>query len=115
MCVLLVLISATSILPNAPIIPQSYLVFGLPFLLMTPAVVFAVTGSDKKKSSLLFPIVWFVVLLMFGGYALFSSSIGGISYVYRILNFLIAPIAILAAYGLHKFIGIPQFGSSEFG
>ncbi|MCW4025644.1 MAG: hypothetical protein NWF01_11540 [Candidatus Bathyarchaeota archaeon] len=110
-CLMLVLITATSILPNAPIIPSSYLVFALPFILATPLMVFAVTGSDKKQGSLLFPIVWFVVLLVFGGYALFSNSISGVSYVYRTLNFLLAPLAILAAFGLYKFYKIPKLSA----
>jgi hypothetical protein len=107
-------LTTTSVLPGAPVIPFSYLLYALPFFLVTPFVILALNDYHSKNNALIFPLVWLVSIFAFAGYALLGNPAGGVDYSYRSINFLLPPLTILVALGLTKFSSFPKRVSTRF-
>lgn len=99
---IIVVVTNTSLLPTAPVIPVYYLLFGLPFLIALPVITIGLNSLHRKKYALLVPILWLVPLFAFASYGIFANSAAGLSYAVRSINFLLPPIMILVAIGLYK-------------
>lgn len=108
-CILLV----TNIVPGAPIIPSSYVLYALPFLIAVPVTTVALNQTYRKNRSLIFPLTWLTTILAFAAYAIFASPPGGVGYAYRAMDFLIPPLTILAAIGAYTLYSSPKSVNSH--
>lgn len=92
-----------AIIPGAPILPTHYLAYATPFIAAAPLTVLGAGEILKNRNPCCFaPVFWLSVLLGFEGYALFGSSPAGLSLVYRVINLIAVPVAILCAAGLYR-------------
>jgi hypothetical protein len=100
---IMVVITNTSLLPTAPVVPVYYLLFGLPFLIALPVVSIGINSLYLKKFALLAPLLWLVPIVAFASYGIFANPAGGLTYAVRSINFLLPPLMVLVAIGLYKF------------
>jgi hypothetical protein len=98
----------TNILPGAPTIPLSDVLYAFPFFIMIPMVTIALHDVHQKKQSVVFPLFWLVSILAFAAYALFSSPLGAVRFTYRSLDFMLLPLTILVALGAYKLYDTPK-------
>ncbi len=99
---IIVVVTNTSLLPTAPVIPVYYLLFGLPFLIALPVVSIGLNSLYRKSFSLLVPLLWLMPVFAFASYGVFANPAAGLSYAVRSINFLLPPLMILVAIGLYK-------------
>ena len=100
--VIMLLITKIPLLPGAPILPFYYFLYCLPFIVGLPLVIFGLNELYQKSSSLMVPLFWVITVVAFAGYAVFANPPGGFGLAYRSVNFLLPPLIILIAVGLHK-------------
>jgi len=114
--VFLIILLATEkpIVPGAPILPRHYLIYAIPFILISPLIVlgFGVI-RDLGGEKYIVPIFWLTPLLGLEGYAIFGNSPLGLVLAYRALNFIWLPSAIISAFGLYKLL-ISRVKTSKF-
>lgn len=94
------IITQTSLSPGAPTLPLYYFFYFLPYLLGVPLVVFSLRGLYQRRSPLLLPFFWVIMIAAFTCYAVFSSSADGVGLTYRSVNFILPPFMILVAIGV---------------
>ncbi len=111
----MLLLTLTPILPGAPVLPFSYFLFALPFIIAVPLTGFAVSEIYKRNLSLMIPLFWIIPVGAFTCYAVFANPLGGLGFAYRSVNFLLPPLTILAAIGLYKlFTASKQIKTRKF-
>jgi hypothetical protein len=96
------LLTKRPITPEAPILPGYYMLYAIPFILMSPLIVLGIEelrSIGKGNHVFLF---WFSMVAGLEAYATFGDSPLGITLVQRILNFLCIPMIILSAFGLQR-------------
>jgi hypothetical protein len=99
-----------SLVPGAPILPTHYLLYIIPFIVAAPLSILGYgTIGRMKGERYATPIFWLSAILGLEGYAIFGNIEPGLglTLAYRGLNFLIPPLAIFAALGIHR---IPEYG-----
>ena len=102
------LVTQVSLFPGAPTLPVSYFLYALPFIIGLPLCIFGLRGLYRRESKLLFPLFWVMGIFSFTLYAVFGNPSGGISLVYRSVNFVVPPLMILVAIGLYIFFSKPR-------
>ena len=91
------------IVPDAPILPSHYILYAAPFILASPLAVLGLGRlREMQYEECMLPFFWFATILGLEGYAVFGNSPLGLTLVYRTLNFLCIPLAILCAAGLDR-------------
>jgi hypothetical protein len=97
-----------SLVPGAPILPTHYLLYIIPFIVAAPLSIlgYGTIGRMKGEQNAM-PIFWLSAILGLEGYAIFGNVEPGLglTLAYRGLNFLLPPIAILTALGIHRIHG----------
>jgi hypothetical protein len=92
----------TPIFPDAPIFPNHYMIYAMPFILSAPL---ATLGFWEPRSIMsewrMVPVFWAATILGAACYAVFGNSPIGLSLAFRTLNFLWPPLAFLCAVGFH--------------
>jgi hypothetical protein len=101
---LVLLATQISIVPNAPTLPLHYLLYALPTLLGLPLVIYAFREMRRRQVFLLVPFFWVAAVAAFGIWALFSSSVGSLNFVYRSVNFILPPFLILVTLGIWQLL-----------
>jgi hypothetical protein len=96
------LLTKLPILSGAPLLPFSYFVFALPFIVAVPLSLLALSTLYRRSSSLCIPFFWLLPILGFALYGVFANSPEGIGFAFRSLNFLLPPLIILISIGLYK-------------
>ncbi len=91
------------VIPSAPTLPEHYILYAIPFIILSPLLVLGFEKllemrSDKHKA----PILWFASILALEGYAVFGNTPLGHTLAYRAINFLSPPLAILGAFGIQR-------------
>ncbi len=94
-----------SIIPGAPKLPNHYLLYASPFILITPLIVlgFGVTSGIRDEHRIA-PLFWFATLLGLESYAVFGNTPLGLTLAYRVLDFLWLPLAIILTFGLYRIL-----------
>jgi len=92
---------------GAPAVPQYYLLYNLPYVIVLPLITLGYGYQRQSKASIA-PLFWLAVIIGLEGYALFSNSSLSFALANRGLNFLIPPIAILSAAGLYRIYGMAE-------
>jgi hypothetical protein len=92
---LIAIATRTSIAPGAPVLPARYMLYAAPYIMASPFVGVGVGGAS-------FAVFWLAAVLGVEGYAVFGNSDYGAGLAYRGLNFLLPPMALLCAVGLHR-------------
>jgi hypothetical protein len=94
-----------SLVPGAPILPTHYLLYIIPFMVAAPLSIlgYGMIGRMKGEQNAT-PIFWLSAILGLEAYAIFGNVEPGLglTLAYRGLNFLLPPLAILAALGIHR-------------
>ncbi|MEM1990056.1 MAG: hypothetical protein QW782_05430 [Candidatus Bathyarchaeia archaeon] len=104
MASILVLCTVKRVMPEAPILPSRYIIYGVPFIISTPLAIlgFEETKATKSEDENNFaPLFWIASILGLEAYAVFGSSPVGLTLAYRVINFLWPPLAIFCGYGLN--------------
>jgi hypothetical protein len=101
-CCFVLFLTQKALVPAAPTLPLHYFLFFIPYLIIIPLVTFGFGGLHERQSSLLIPVFWLAPLIAFGAYAVFSSSPMGLTLTYRVLNFLVLPLFVLAGIAFYK-------------
>jgi len=94
-----------SLVPGAPILPTHYLLYIIPFIVAaTLSILGYGTIRRMKGERYAIPIFWLAAILGLEGYAIFGNVEPGLglTLAYRGLNFLLPPLAILTALGIHR-------------
>jgi len=105
---IMTVITHTSLSPGAPTLPLYYFLYALPFLLGVPLIMFGFQNLYQRRSSLLLPFFWVVMIAAFICYAVFSCSAEGIGLAYRSMNFILAPFVFLVSIGVAELVGNRQ-------
>jgi len=93
----------TPLVPNAPVLPASYLIYSIPLLVLLPLAVRGYGMLLKtKEDSHGVVLSWFAVTLGLELYALLGGSFMGLTLLYRGINFLWPPLIIAIAFGAHE-------------
>jgi len=100
--VIMFLITKIPMLPGAPILPLHYFVYAVPFLITTPLIIYGLNDLNKNNFPLIVPLFWLTAVLSLAIYTVFGNVPGGEGFVYRFLNFMLPPMAILTAIALYK-------------
>jgi hypothetical protein len=95
-------------LPTAPTLPFYYFLYALPFIIALPLVIFGLNELYQKNSSLMIPLFWIISVVAFTSYAVFANPLNGVGFAYRSINFILPPLTILIAIGLHKLYNTPK-------
>jgi hypothetical protein len=90
-----------SIIPNAPILPNHYIFYAIPFILISPLIFLGLEEICNMKDECIF-LFWFAVIIGLGFYVIFGNSLLGLGLVGRTLNFLSPPLAIIFAFGINR-------------
>jgi hypothetical protein len=101
----LLLITNTALLPTAPTLPIHYFVYAVPFLLGVPLIIYGFNDLHQRRSSLLFPFFWIIMVAAFTCYSVFANPLGGLGLAYRSVNFVLPPFVFLVAFGLCGLVG----------
>ncbi|MEM2815889.1 MAG: hypothetical protein QW056_04850 [Candidatus Bathyarchaeia archaeon] len=108
---IVLLCTRRAIIPGAPTLPAHYLAYAAPFIAAAPLTVLGAGEIMKSRNSkCLIPAFWISTLLGLEGYAIFGAPPLGLSLMYRILNLITVPLAILCAAGIYR---IASGGSSR--
>ncbi|MEM3739766.1 MAG: hypothetical protein QXP84_03125 [Candidatus Korarchaeum sp.] len=111
------LLTKRSVVPGAPILPSSYIIYALPFIIASSLTVLGLRGSSDTESGYSsVPLLWILSVLGFEGYAIFGGSPISFVLAYRALNFLWPPLALTCALGIHRISSISKSngGVSKF-
>jgi hypothetical protein len=90
-----------SIIPNAPILPNHYIFYAIPFILISPLIFLGLEEIYNMKDECIF-LFWFAVIIGLGFYVIFGNSLLSLPLVGRTLNFLSPPLAIICAFGINR-------------
>lgn len=91
------------IVPGAPTLPSRYLLYATPFILASPLMALGHGGIREMRGARhAATTFWLAAILGLEGYAVFGNSGFGLALAYRGVNFLLPPLAILCAAGLHR-------------
>ncbi|MCW3995293.1 MAG: hypothetical protein NWE98_03975 [Candidatus Bathyarchaeota archaeon] len=101
-CSFVLLLTRKSLVSGAPVLPFHYIVYMVPFLVVLPVMMLGFGGLHQRRGRLLLPLFWLSPLIALEGYATFSGYPIGLLLTYRILNFLLLPLLIIAAIGFYK-------------
>ncbi len=96
------LITKTSLVPSAPVLPLHYLLYISPYLVLLPLMMLGFGDLHKRRIDLLFPVFWLAPLLALECYAIFTNVPMGLTLAYRTLNFLLLPLCILFGVAFYK-------------
>lgn len=91
-------------IPGAPVLPARYIIYAGPFIAAAPLCILGYESIRKKHDErYVMPLFWLAAVLGLEGYAVFGSRDPSLSLTlaYRGINFLLPPVAILLAIGLH--------------
>jgi hypothetical protein len=108
---IMIIITHTSLSPGAPILPMHYFLYAVPFLLGVPLIIFGFQNLHQRRSSLLLPFFWVVMIAAFTCYAVFSNIPDGFGLAYRSMNFILPPFVLLAAIGIAGLVSNGQSNS----
>jgi hypothetical protein len=92
------------LLPGAPILPAHYILYAAPFIAAAPLCVLGYGMMGKMRGEQhATPLFWLATVLGLEGYAIFGNAESGLglTLAYRGVNFLLPPIAIISAVGVH--------------
>jgi hypothetical protein len=94
------------LVPGAPILPIHYLLYAAPFIAASPLSVLGYKKIAKLNSGKVAPLFWLATVLGIEGYGLFGTPDLGLGWIlaYRGLNFILPPLFILCAVGLHHLL-----------
>jgi len=92
---------------GVPAVPQYYLLYNLPYVIVLPLITLGYGYQRQSKASIA-PLFWLAAIVGLEGYALFSNSSLSFALTNRGLNFLHPAIAILAAAGLYRLYGMAK-------
>ena len=84
-----------------PVMPDRYLIYGSPYLLIPPLVTLGF-AYKKQQKALIIPMFWIAVVAALECFAIFANTILTTMLANRALNFLHPPLAILTAAGLYN-------------
>ncbi len=100
---IILLTTQRSIIPGAPKLPNHYLLYASPFILISPLIVlgFGITSSIRDEHHIA-PLFWLATLLGLEGYAVFGNTPLGLTLAYRVLDFLWLPLIIIFTFGLYR-------------
>ena len=102
---ILTLCTIKPITPEAPILPNNYIIYGLPFITAFPLAIigYEQTKKPENKNQLKFtPLLWLASILGAEAYAAFGNPPAGLALAYRTLNFLWPPLTLLYGQGIQK-------------
>jgi hypothetical protein len=108
---IMLIITHTSLVPGAPTLPMHYFLYAVPFLLGVPMIILGFRNLHQRRSSLLLPFFWVVMIAAFMCYAVFSNAVDGVGLAYRSMNFVLPPFVLLAAIGVDGLVGNRQGNS----
>jgi len=101
------------LIPGAPILPGHYMLYAGPFIAAAPLCVlgYGVMGRMRGEQHAV-PLFWLATILGLEGYAIFGNADPGLglTLAYRGVNFLLPPLAILSAVGVHR---LYEYGRSR--
>jgi len=93
------------LVPGAPVLPANYILYAGPFIAAAPLCVLGY-GMMRKMCSgeHVMPLFWLAAVLGLEGYAIFGNAGPGLglTLAYRGVNFILPPLAILLALGVHR-------------
>jgi len=93
-----------SLVPGAPILPAHYILYAGPFIAAAPlcALGYGMMGKMRGEQHAT-PLFWLATVLGLEGYAIFGNADPGLglTLAYRGVNFLLPPLAIISAVGVH--------------
>ena len=93
------------LVPGAPVLPANYILYAGPFIAAAPLCVLGY-GMMRKMCSEehVMPLFWLAAVLGLEGYAIFGNAGPGLglTLAYRVVNFILPPLAILLALGVHR-------------
>jgi len=97
---------------GAPAVPQYYLLYNLPYVMLLPLITLGY-GYQRQSNTSRAPLFWLAAIVGLEGYAVFSNSSLSFALANKGLNFLHPAIAILAAAGLYRLYGMAKKPSSK--
>ncbi len=92
------------VLPGAPTLPFHYFLYALPFLIAAPLILYVLNELNRNNFRLIIPVFWIAPLIGFGVWSVFADPLGGVGYAYRLINFMLPPLLILATIALAKIV-----------
>lgn len=90
------------VLPGAPTLPIHYFLYALPFLISAPLILYGLNELNRNNFQLIIPVFWLAPLIGFAAWSVFADPLGGVGYAYRLINFMLPPLLILASIVLAK-------------
>ncbi len=102
------MLTAVPLLPGAPMLPLRYLLYALPLIWAVALAIFGLNELYQRSSALLLPLFWLASILAVAGYAVFAGSLNGLGLAYRLVDFVLPPLAILGAIGFHRLVRAPK-------
>jgi hypothetical protein len=102
------------LLPGAPLLPTSYIIYGTPFIIASALIILGVGGQNAVSRNKHLPtLFWFAAVLGLEGYASFGIPGLGFGLAYRTLNFIQPPLAIFSALGLCRLYNATNRSNSK--
>jgi len=89
-----------SVLPGAPRLPGHYLLYAVPFILVSLLAVQWLRGLSLRSELYAVSSFWLSTILGLEGYAAFGGSATGLTLAYRTIDFLWPPLAVISAFVL---------------
>jgi hypothetical protein len=86
---------------GAPILPRHYLLYITPYAICVSVATLGYAYLRHQKECIIL-LSWLSPIIGIGAYTIFDASSPGYIWTYRLLNFLIPPLSILTAVGLHR-------------
>ncbi len=99
---LVMFVTARSFLAGAPVLPLHYLLYFSPYFVLFPLLFFSFRNLREFQNRLLIPLFWIAPIAGLEAYAVFGGSPLGLTFVVRLVNFLILPLCILFGVALSK-------------
>jgi len=97
---------------GASAVPQYYLLYNLPYVILIPLITLGYGYQRQSKASVA-PLFWLTAIIGLEGYAVFSNSSLSLALASRGINFLYPPMAIFSAVGLYRLYGMAKKPSSK--
>jgi hypothetical protein len=97
-------------------LPIHYFLYALPFLISAPLILYGLNELNRNNFQLMIPVFWIAPLIGFAMWSVFADPLGGVGYAYRLINFMLPPLLILAAIVLVKIakLKVPTLYSRRF-
>ena len=87
---------------NICTLPGVHWLYALPMIIGLPIVIFALYELYQKNPVLIVPLFWLVPVIAFTGFTVFANPPDASALAWRSMNFILPPLIILIAIGVHK-------------